>query len=204
MDELMEFIIPNGTNYNLVDPSEYTYWKARKNRTFYIDYMIDENFDAVELAKAIIQMNAEEKDIPEDQLQPIYIYIFSPGGDSNQGDMLIDIIEASRIPVVTINMGKAMSSSFWIFLAGKRRYCFSQGSFLIHDGYVQLQGRSDEVDAAHKSYKKELARAREFVVKHTNIDEKTYNKHKGDWYVEGEDIEKYGIAKIVKSFSEIV
>lgn len=203
MDELMEYVIPNGMNCDLVDPREYTYWKARQQRTFYLDYLIDDNFDAVELAKAIIQMNAEEKDIPVEELKPIFLYVFSPGGDTNQCDMLIDIIEASRIPIVTINMGKAMSSGFWIFLAGKRRYCFSQGSFLIHDGYISLQGRSDEVDAAHKSYKKELARAREFVIKHTNIDEKTYNKYKGDWYVEGEDIEKYGIAKIVKSFDEI-
>lgn len=205
MDELMSFVIPSGMNCDLVNPSEYTYWKARQNRTFYLDFLIDENFDAVELAKAIIQMNIEEKDIDESDLKPIYIWIYSPGGDTYQCDMLCDIIESSRIPIVTINMGMAMSSGFFIFLAGKRRYCFEKSVFMVHSGYLSLSGRTDEVDSAHKNYKKELDRSKEYVLKHTNIDEKTYKKNQNkDWYMDAKEAVQYGVATLISSFDEIV
>lgn len=205
MDELMEFIIPNGTNYNLVDPSEYTYWKARKNRTFYIDYELNENFDAIELCKAIIQMNVEEKDIPEDELAPIYIWIYSIGGDGWQCTALCDIIEASRIPVVTVNMGIAMSSGFLIFLAGKRRYSFKQGTFLVHSGELSVHGTAEQVDEFHKAYKRDLAQMKDYVLSHTSIDEKTFKKNQTkDWYIKSSEAEKYGICKVITSFNEIV
>ena len=205
MDELMSFIIPTGTNYDLVDPSEYTYWKARQNRTFYIDYELNESFDAIELGKAIIQMNMEEKDIPEESLQPIYIYIFSPGGDGWQCSALCDIIEASRIPIVTVNMGIAMSSGFLIFLAGKRRYAFRQGTFLVHNGELSVSGTMGQVDDFFTSHKKDLVRMKEYILSHTTIDEKTYNKNKAkDWYLKADEAEKFGICKVVSSFNEIV
>lgn len=202
---LNEFTLKLDDKINLPDPVQVTYWQARKNRTFYLDYILDEAYDAVELAKIIIQMNVSEKDIPEKDLLPIYLWIFSPGGDTYQCDALCDIIEASRIPVVTINMGIAMSSGFFIFLAGKRRYSFEKGTFLVHDGYLNLQGRVDEVDSAHKNYKKELDRTKKYVLSHTLIDEKTYKKNQSrDWYIDAQEAEELGICKVVKSFDEIV
>ena len=43
-----------------------------------------------------------------------------------------------------------------------------------------------------------------YILEHTTIDERTFNKYKSrDWYVNCEDVEKYGIAKVIKSFTEI-
>ena len=205
-EELEEVLVPISIkDSSLPDPRDVTYWKARQNRTFYLDYMIDENCDAVELAKIIIQMNAEEKNIPEEELKPIYLWIFSLGGDTYQCDMLCDILEASRIPIVTINMGLAISSGFFIFLAGKRRYCFEKSTFMVHNGFLSLSGRTDDVDSAHKNYKKELDRSKEYVLKHTTIDDKTYKKNQNkDWYMDANEAVQYGIATLVSSFDEIV
>ena len=61
--ELLEIpLIGNTKESELPTPEEFTYWKDRKNRTFYIDYEINEDYSLVELAKIIIQMNIEEKD----------------------------------------------------------------------------------------------------------------------------------------------
>ena len=205
MDELMEFIIPTGKDFSLVDPSEYNYWKARKNRTFYLDFELNDSFEAIELGKTIIQMNAEEKDIPEESLQPIFIWIYSIGGDGWQCSSLCDIIEASRIPIVTINMGIAMSSGFLIYLAGKRRYSFRQGTFLVHNGELSVSGTMGQVDDFFTSHKKDLVRMKEYILSHTTIDEKTYNKNKSkDWYLKADEAEKVGICKVVTSFDEIV
>ena len=56
---------------DLPAPETYTYWKDRTNRTFYIDYEIDDDYSLLELAKVIIQMNIEEKDVRVEDLKPI-------------------------------------------------------------------------------------------------------------------------------------
>lgn len=105
-------------------PEEYTYWKDRQNRTFYIDYEIDEDYSLMELAKIIIQMNIEEKDVPENELKPIRLFIHSYGGDLEQTNFFCDLVQSSRIPIITIAMGVAMSAGFLIFLSGHKRYAF--------------------------------------------------------------------------------
>ena len=62
----MEFLLPSilddAESDKYLSPELYTYWKARENRTFYIDYEIEEDYSLIELSKIIIQMNMEEKD----------------------------------------------------------------------------------------------------------------------------------------------
>ena len=145
MDELMEYVIPNGKDFQLVDPIEYDYWLNRKQRCFYIDFEVEDDYRCIELMKTIIQMNIAEKDIPEDSLQPIKIFLFSYGGDLSQATALCDVIEASRIPIVTICMGVAMSAGFLIFLAGKRRYALKQSTLLVHQGSAAFSGSASEI-----------------------------------------------------------
>ena len=205
MDELMEFIIPTGKDFQLVDPSEHDYWIMRKSRNLVLDWELGDDYRTVELIKTIISFNLAEKDIPVEELKPLVLWVFSFGGDSFQCSALCDVIEASRIPIITVCMGVAMSSGFLIFLAGKRRYAFSQAQFLVHDGYLSLQGTADQVDSAQKNYKKSLDKMKAYVLSHTKIDDKLFSKYKSkDWYIEGPEIESLGIAKVVKSFDEIV
>lgn len=76
--ELLEIPLVGGIKEDqLPSPEEYTYWKSRKDRTFYIDYEIDEDYSLVELAKIIIQMNIEENDV--ESPDPIRLFIHSYG-----------------------------------------------------------------------------------------------------------------------------
>lgn len=205
MDELMEYVIPNGKDFQLVDPIEYDYWLNRKQRCFYIDFEVEDDYRCVELMKTIIQMNIAEKDIPEDSLQPIKIFLFSYGGDLSQATALCDVIEASRIPIITICMGVAMSAGFLIFLAGKRRYAMKQSTLLVHQGSAAFSGSASEIEEAQKNYKKTLDKMKNYIMSHTDIDEKLFKKNQTkDWYIEGDEIESYGIAKVIKSLDEIV
>lgn len=205
----MEFLLPSILNdaesEKYLTPELYTYWKARESRTFYIDYELDEMYSLIELSKIIIQMNMEEKDIAKEELKPIYIYIHSFGGDVYQGNMFADLLMSSRIPIVTIAMGAAMSSGFIIFLAGHRRYIFNHSQLLVHEGYAAFQGTASEIEQAQLNYKKQLADMKEYVLSRTDIDEKTFNKNsKKDWYLTKDEIKKYNIATIVNSFDEII
>ena len=205
MDELMGFMIPSGMNFELVDPNEYNYWVGRKNRVFYIDYEIEEDYQCVELMKAIIQMNIEEKDIPDEELKPIRIFVFSYGGDLDQATALCDIIEASRIPIITVCLGVAMSAGLLIFLAGHRRYALKQNQLLVHSGSASFSGTAEQISSAQENYKKTLDKMKGYILAHTTIDEKLFNKNRNkDWYINGDEIESYGIAKVIKSLDEIV
>lgn len=206
-EELQNVLIPVGLkDVNLPSPEEVTYWQMRINRVFAIDYELEDDYRCIELAKIIYQMNVEEKDIPEDQLQKITLLIFSYGGSLDQAQALCDIIEASRIPIITVCMGVAMSAGFLIFLAGKSRYAMPQACFLAHQGGASFSGNASEIEAAQNSYKKQLDQMRSYILSHTTIDRKTFDRNrKNDWYITGkEDIESLGIAKVIKSFDEIV
>lgn len=193
-------------------PEDYNYWKSRNDRTFFIDYEIGEDYPdgsidmrLVELGKVIIQMNMDEKDIPVEELKPIYIYIYSYGGRTDMGLMFADICISSRIPIITIGMGAVMSCGFLIFLAGHKRYAFDHCQMLVHQGFATIQGSAQEVEAAQKNYKKQLDSVKDYILKRTNIDEKVYNRNKNkDWYLSQEEFVNYKVVdKIIESFDDI-
>lgn len=191
--------------FQLPDPIQVNYWKLRKDRIFSIDYELEDDYKCIELAKLIYQMNVEEQDVPVDELKPITLLIFSYGGDLSQATALCDVIEASRIPVITVCMGVAMSAGLLIFLAGKRRYALKQSNLLVHTGSAAFEGTSQQIEEAQKNYKKTLDKMKDYIVSHTKIDEKLFNRNKSkDWYIEGKEIESLGIATVINSFSEIV
>lgn len=191
--ELLEIPLVGDTKENqLPSPEEYTYWKDRKNRTFYIDYEIDEDYSLVELAKIIIQMNFEEKDI--ESPEPIRLFIHSYGGDIEQSLFFCDLVKSSRIPIITIGMGVAMSAGFLIFLSGKKRFAFSHTSMLVHSGSAAFQGTAEQIEEAQKNYKKQIEQMKSYILENTNIDEKTFNKNRNkDWYLSSDELLKYGV-----------
>ncbi len=191
---------------DLPAPETYTYWKDRNNRTFYIDYEIDEDYSLLELAKVIIQMNIEEKDVRTEDLKPIRLFIHSYGGRLEQANFFCDLIQASRIPVITIAMGVAMSAGFLIFLSGRKRYAFSHTQMLTHEGNAAFQGTAGQVEDAQKSYKKQIEEMKRYILDKTSIDEKTFNRNKNkDWYLTAEELVKYNIVdEIITDISVIL
>ncbi len=187
-------------------PEEYDYWKARENRTFFIDYEIDDNYNLVELSKSIIQLNMEEMTIPKESLKPIYIYIFSYGGDLEQSLSFCDICMASRIPIVTVGMGVAMSGAFLILLSGSRRYAFSHCQMLVHSGSAGFQGTAEQIEEAQKNYKKQLNEMKDYILSRTSIDEKVFSRNKNkDWYLNKDEIVQYHVVdKLIDSLEDIM
>lgn len=188
----------------LPDPSEIEYWKLAKYRTFFIDYEIEEDYCLIELAKTIIRMNIEESKIPEKNLKPIFLYVFSYGGDIEQANFMCDLIESSRIPIVTIATGAAMSAGFLIFLAGKRRYVFQHTQLLVHEGSASFSGTAEQIKQAQENYQRQLEQMRAYIISHTDIDAETFDRNRTkDWYLSVDEIKKYNLAKIVKNFKDI-
>ena len=208
MGELLSFDLPilgHAKESDIPSPEEYTYWKLRENRCFTIDYEIEDDYALIELGKVIIQMNMDEKDIPKEELKPIYILVHSFGGDGFQSIYFADLLIASRIPIITIAMGAAMSAGFEILIAGHKRYAFKHSQTLVHAGYASMQGTQSEIEEFQKNNKKQLARTKEYVLSRTKIDEKTFNRNKNkDWYITGDDLVTLGVVdKLIDNIEDI-
>ena len=206
----MDFIeLPVIENIKCTDgvltPEEYTYWKARESRCFFIDWEIDDDYSLLELGKIIIQLNMKERDIPKEQLKPIYLYIHSYGGDLEQAFAFCDICLASRIPIITVGLGVAMSASFLIFLAGHKRYAFKHCSMLVHSGSAGFQGTAEQIEEAQKNYKKQLNQMKEYILSLTEIEERVFNKNRNkDWYLTPDELVKYHVVdKLIDSMEDV-
>lgn len=187
------------------DMWEKQYYALREQRIFFIDYEIEEDYSLMELAKAIVEINAKEKNIPSEELKPIQIWIMCYGGDVHQARFFCDLLETSRVPVVTVATGAVMSAGLLILLSGKRRYAFKQSEVMIHQGSAVFAGSAQEVEMAQDSYKKQLKAMKDYILSHTKISESMFKRQeKKDWYIMGEQLVELGIVNsIVTDFSDI-
>lgn len=187
----------------LPKPDETLYWELKEHRTYWIDYEINDSYDLLTLAKEIIKLNMEEIKVVEPE--PITLFIHSYGGDLDQAQFFCDLVESSHIPIITVSAGVAMSAGLLIFLSGKKRYAFRHSQLLIHQGSASFSGTADEIESAQKSYKKKLEKMEKYILSHTSIDKKLFDKNKTkDWYVSGDELTMLGIAdKIIENFSDI-
>ena len=187
----------------LPDPADILYWQLAEQRVYWIDYEIDDNYNLLTLAKEIVRLNKDEAKGVDPE--PITIFIHSYGGDLSQAQFLCDLIETSHIPIITVATGAAMSAGLLIFLSGKKRYAFKHSQLLIHQGSAAFSGTADEIKAAQETYERKLEKMEKYILSHTTIDKKLFDKKKlKDWYVAGDELITLGIAdKLVENFSDI-
>lgn len=84
------------------------------------------------IVKSIITINEEDRGIPAEERVPINLFINSYGGCCTSGFALGDLIEISKTPVNTICMGSCESMAMYVYLCGKKRYCFPNSTFLFN------------------------------------------------------------------------
>ena len=136
-------IMDTKTPASLPLPDETLYWELKARRVYWIDFEITDCYDLLVLAKEIINLNQKEINVANPE--PITIYIHSYGGDLDQTQFFCDLIESSRIPVITVAAGVAMSAGLLIFLSGKKRYAFKHSKILIHQGSASFSGTAEEI-----------------------------------------------------------
>ncbi len=94
----------------------------------------------------IIAHNAEEK------VEQIQIIVNSHGGGCNAGFSIIDAMESSRIPVITIGTGEISSMGLMVFMAGHRgkRMITPRTSILSHRFSGRTGGNHSQLVACRK------------------------------------------------------
>ena len=206
MDNIVLPVIEGISNKDVLTPAEYNYWTSRQNRTFYIDFEVDETYELMEIAKVIIQINMSEINIPKENLKPIYLFVHSYGGDIEQANFFCDLVMSSRVPIITIGMGVAMSAGFLILISGQKRYAFTHCQMLIHSGSAGFSGTAEQVEEMQKNYKKQINEMKEYILERTSIDEKTFNKNKNkDWYLTSKELIDYHVVDaLIENIDDIL
>ena len=203
----LDIAIPqNAENLQLPDPSLLQFYKNYENRIIWIDDEISTM--TLEYAKMIMQWNFEDKqnNIPIEERVPIKVVFFSPGGDLEVNNCLVDTIQLSTTPVIGINVGMAASSGCFIYLACHKRYTFPTAEFLIHKGAGQFAGTYNDVVAAILNYQRQIEELGKFVLSRTKIPKDTfYENFENDWYLSANEAVEYGVADgIIKSLDDIL
>lgn len=203
----VDIAIPqNVENLQLPDPSLLQFYRNYENRILWIDDEITTM--TLEYAKMIMQWNFDDKanDIPIEERVPIKVIFFSPGGDLEVNNCLVDTIQLSKTPVIGVNVGMAASSGCFIYLACHKRYTFPTAEFLLHRGAGRFEGTYDIVISAIMNYQRQIEELGNFVLSHTNIPEEIFEENFAtDWYLSAKEAIEYGVAdKIITSLDEIL
>ena len=136
----------------------------------------------------------EKNEIPVEEREPIKIYIDSCGGSLIETFTMIDSISMSKTPVWTICTGAAYSGGLFTFIAGHRRIVYPFSSLLYHEGATGTSADAGKFRNFAAFYEKQLKQLKTIVLKYTNIDEDTYERHiKDDWWFTAEEALEYGI-----------
>lgn len=201
----MELLIPkDAANLQLPDPVLLNYYEAADRRILWVDSEID--IALLDVTRKIMQWNIEDRDIPVEDRIPIKIFIFSPGGNLAETMHACAVMEMSKTPVWTVNMGMALSGGFLLLVAGQKRFTMPYARAMMHRGSGGVGGTYGQAEDAMKDYNAQIMDMKNLVLKHTKITPATYGKNKErDWYFGAEDMVKHGIVdEIVTDLNEIL
>ena len=90
-------------------------------------------------------------------IQPISLYINSPGGSVTDGLAIHDVMRQCRHPVHPFCMGQASSMGAVLLAAGDRRFALPNSQIMIHQPSGGASGQCDDIQIAAAS----IAAARE-------------------------------------------
>ena len=171
--------------------------KDRQQRKLWLETEITQN-SVSDIVHAILQYNREDIGKSIDDRQPILLYICSNGGEVDAGYSLIDVIEASKTPVYTINLGYWYSMAFIIGIAGHKRFATRNSKILCHDGMSMVYASGSKAQDQMDYYKRLEARTKSHILKYTKISEELYqNKVRYEWYVFADEAKELGIIDYV-------
>ncbi len=164
-------------------------------------------FSATSIAEIIMEYNRADKGLPVEERKPVMLYINSPGGSLTDGFALASIIEASKTPIYTVNIGECSSMAFLIGITGHKRYSIKNAVFLMHDGAMYAAGSSNKVYDQVRFYEDyDNKVVRKHVLKHTKITKKKYEQLlRKEAYMLPEEALKLGVIdKIVNDLDKIL
>lgn len=158
-----------------------------------------------DLAEKIVrQLLVLEADNDKD---PIYMYIDSPGGDVDAGFAIFDMIRFVSVPVYIIGMGLIASAGALILLAApkERRLGLPNSRYLIHQPSSGMRGVATDIQIHAKEMEKTRAIINQVISEQTgkSIEQVTKDTDRDYWLDSSEAVEYGLISTVIKTRAEL-
>ncbi|MGV0034324.1 MAG: ATP-dependent Clp protease proteolytic subunit [Candidatus Azotimanducaceae bacterium WSBS_2022_MAG_OTU7] len=173
--------------------------KLFKSRSISIFGNINERI-ARSVAEQLLALSAESND-------PITIYISSPGGHVESGDVIYDMIKFIKPVVRVVGTGWVASAATNIYLAAKRenRFSLPNTRYLVHQPSGGSRGDATDIAIQMKEILKTKKRINKIISDETGRPLKQVEKDTDrDYWMSVEEAIDYGIVhKVITSVTEL-
>ncbi len=173
--------------------------KLFKSRSISIFGQINEDA-ARKVTEQLLAWSAESDD-------PITIYISSPGGHVESGDVIYDMVKFIKPTVRVVGMGWVASAATNIYLSAEseNRYALPNTRFLVHQPSGGSQGDATDIKIQAEQILRTKARINRIIARETGQPLEQVEKDTDrDHWMSVEEAKDYGIVgKIIQSITEI-
>ena len=129
---------------------------------------------------------------------PILLYVVSNGGEVDSGFELIDVIQSSKTPVYTINLGYQYSMGFLIGLAGHKRFATKNAKYLMHDGSNFVYNSGAKAQDQMEFNRKVEERVKQYILSRSNVTSSEYDsKLRVEWYLFADEAKEKGFVDYI-------
>tara|TARA_B100001113_G_scaffold26388_1_gene19160 strand:+ start:2073 stop:2651 length:579 start_codon:yes stop_codon:yes gene_type:complete len=186
----------NTTTTPTEDTDEFKVSRVMGNEIFYCGEITD--VDILEFIEDFKKLEIEllKKKAELIGYEPvIYVHICSEGGDLFAGISAMNIIEKSRVKVVTIAQGVCCSAATFLLLGGHERHIGKNAHVLIHQITTNgFWGKYEELKDEMKSCDKFMDMVIKTYKEKTTIPQKQFKKiMKRDMYLDAQECIKYNV-----------
>lgn len=176
---------------------EIFYLQDLKQRKLFLNTEIDQ-ISIADIAKHILQYNKEDRGKAVDTREPILLYVVSNGGEVDSGFELIDVIQNSKTPVYTINLGYQYSMGFLIGLAGHKRFATRNAKYLMHDGSNFVYNSGAKAQDQMEFNRKVEERVKQYILSRSNLTSEEYDsKLRVEWYLFADEAKQKGFVDYI-------
>lgn len=175
------------------------YLQDLKQRKLFLNADVDA-MSVSDIVKHIMQFNREDKvwGVEPKDRRPIILYITSDGGEVDAGFELIDVIQSSKTPVYTVNLGYQYSMGFLIGLAGHKRFATRNSKFLMHDGSNFIYNSGAKAQDQMKFQSRVEQRIKDYILSRSNVTSEEYDsKLRVEWYLFAEEAKEKGFTDYI-------
>ena len=145
--------------------------------------------------------------LAEDSDKPINLFISSPGGHVESGDMVHDMIKFIKPEVRTIGSGWVASAGALIFVGAqkKNRYCLPNTRFLLHEPRGGIGGTASDMWIQAEQIRIMSERFHKLFAEATGqTEEKIANDTERDFWLNTQEAIDYGLlGKVIRTSDEL-
>jgi ATP-dependent Clp protease protease subunit len=176
------------------------YSRLLKERIIFIGMPIDDIIASLVVAQMLFLQG-------EDPLEPISLYINSPGGSITAGLAIYDTMQYIKPEVHTWCIGQAASMAAVLLAAGAagHRYALPYSRILIHQPWGGMQGQATDISIQAQEILRLRDWVNEILARHTGQDKtKISTDTERDYYMTAAEAVTYGIVdKVAEGASEV-